>query len=215
MTPDEDDLQDRWPAEAAIAAAIRHEQRFDDRKGDTTNMMMSPARPASTADSDGEEGHAERVGSRSTANVVETMLPESGASPRQIYALDQRLQRLETDSTAEPEDILPTPTSRTPAIAVPQPTQPGTGGDDCLHQFVQQFQDAVQMKLSHEEGNLGEDLRLNNGPLSPAMSSTSQSKLVGSAGSLTTDGASLSVYIPVLFSVADIPGGNFCRIRSS
>jgi hypothetical protein len=198
MTPDEVDFQDSWPAEAAIAAAMRHEQRFDDRKGDTTNMMMSPARPASNAHSDGEQDPVSGMVSGSTGDDMETMLPESGISPRHIHALNQRLQRLETDSEnkVEPEDILPTPTSGTPAIAVPRSTQ--ASGNDCMHQFVQQFQDVLQMKLNHEDqGSSQGGLRADNGPLSPAVSSTSQSKLVGSAGSLTLDGASASPHIRV------------------
>ena len=190
MTPDEAGFQDSWPSEAAIAAAMRHEQKFDDRKGDTTNMMMSPARPASNAHSDGEQDPDSVMHSRSTGNDAETILPESGISPRQVHDLNQRLQRLETDSEnkVEPEEILPSPTSGTPAIAVPQAAQ--ASGDDCLHQFVQQFQDVLQMKLNHEdqENNPG-GLRIDGGPLSPAASSSSQTKLVGSAGSLTLDGA--------------------------
>ena len=193
MTPDEVDFQDSWPAEAAIAAAMRQEQRFDDRKGDTTNMMMSPARPASNAHSDGEQDPVSAMVSGLTGSDMETILPESGISPRQIHALNQRLQRLETDSeeNVAPEDILPTPTLGTPAIAVPR--LPQASGNDCLHQFVQQFQDVVQMGLNHDDQGISQGgLRVDGGPLSPAGSSTSQSKLVGSAGSLTLDGMSAS-----------------------
>jgi hypothetical protein len=182
----EDENQERWPAEHVWSEVTRLKEEAHDQRIATTTMM-SPARPASVVHSrDGNE-HAPTDLSDSTGMTADASLPESADSSHQIKVLNDRLKQLEMKSL-EMEDDVSTPMAST-RLSYSAPQQ---NNDSCLHQFVQEFQSVVQQNMNHERGSA--EALAGAGTFNPvASNANSQTKLVGSAGSLLPEGKQCTI----------------------
>lgn len=184
FTADEDEeAQGQWPVQDEVAAEYARQFEHHVKKAAiATSTLMSPARPASNAEShfsgtDEGEGYVPKVLSDSTGIVIEALVPDSADTPDQVKTLNERLRLLEQNGGGLPDsgDDVATPTNNSS-------TAPNSAGTGCLDQFVQQFQGVVREQLDKEQRNGASESngRANGSPTGPT-------KLLGSAGSLSPD----------------------------